>query len=504
MISPTSFSPPARGLIIAGSFALVVLLMESAAPILAPLLLAVFIAIVSTPALHWMREKGVPKWGALAVIAFILLDIGSLIALLATGALEGFRDSLPSYQERFMLLSDELGGWLEGIGMANSREAVPDLLDPSHVSRAVSLVLSNASGIFATGFLVLLATIFMLLEAPAIPAKLAAAFRLTDAGKARIQRLLDAINRYMRIKTLTSLGTAGCVWLLLTWMGIDFAVLWALLAFFLNFVPVVGNILMMIPAVLLALVQGGIGTAITVAIGYLVINTVIGNVLEPRIMGKGLGVSTLAVFVSLLFWGWLFGTVGMFLAVPLTAAVVIALDASPYTRPLAILLGPDITEPVAQAQLPPQPTGALSTDPQPARPDPDTAAAPPAATPAAPLDEPPPPPKTASRQGAARAKSNDGAVPRKEPQPTTPDPDSAAAPSKEPTPPPKTPRRQRTARPTSNDAAALTKAPAPAGPDPDTAVAPPDQSSPPPKTPRRPRAARTTPKDKAVPKKKPE
>lgn len=496
MISPPSFSPPARGLIVAGSFALVVLLMESAASILAPLLLAVFIAIVSTPALRWMRERGVPKWGALALIAFILLDIGSLIALLATGALEGFRDSLPTYQERFMLLSEELGRWLESIGMANSREAVPDLLDPSHVNRAVSLALANASGIFATGFLVLLATIFMLLEAPAIPAKLAAAFDLTEAGKARIRRLLDAINRYMRIKSLTSLGTAACVWLLLTFMGIDFAILWALLAFFFNFVPVVGNVLMMIPAVLLALVQGGVGTAITVAIGYLVINTVIGNVLEPRIMGKGLGVSTLAVFVSLLFWGWLFGTVGMFLAVPLTAAVVIALDASPYTRPLAILLGPDISKPVAETQLAPKPEGALSTDPLPAGPDPDTAAAPPAA----PLTEPPAPPKTASRQGAARSRSNDGAVARKEPQPTTPDPDSAAAPSKEPAPP-KTPRRQRTARPTSNDAAALTQTPPPEGPDPDTAVALPAQPSPPPKTPRRPRAARTTPKDKAVQKK---
>jgi AI-2 transport protein TqsA len=90
--------------------------------------------------------------------------------------------------------------------------------------------------------------------------------------------------------------------------GIDFAILWAVIAFFLNFVPVVGNIVMMIPAVLLALVQVGLATALMVAAGYLVINTAIGNVIEPRIMGKGLGISTLAVFIALLFWGWLFGT----------------------------------------------------------------------------------------------------------------------------------------------------------------------------------------------------
>jgi len=353
MLNLSPFSPPARGLIVAGALALVVVLLESAAPILSPLLLAVFIAIVATPALRWMRAKGVPKWGALALIAFILLDIGSLVALVATGALEGFRDSLPTYQERFLLLSEELGAWLEGIGMSNSKKAVPDLLDPNHVGRAVSLVLSNASGLFATGFLVLLATIFILQEAPGFPAKLRAAFDLDAEGEARLARLMEAINRYMQIKALTSLGTAVCVWLLLFMLGIDFAVLWALIAFFFNFIPVVGNILMMIPAVLLALVQVDLGTAVAVAAGYLVINTVIGNVIEPRIMGKGMGISTLVVFISLLVWGWLFGTVGMFLAVPLTVAVVIALDANPHTRPLAILLGPDIRTPDGEAEAAP-------------------------------------------------------------------------------------------------------------------------------------------------------
>ncbi|HSO82317.1 AI-2E family transporter [Thiocapsa sp.] len=343
MTNPLSgFSPPARGLLVAGAFALVIGLMKIAAPILVPLLLAVFIAIIATPALKWMRQRGVPKWGALAVIIFVLLDVGSLLALVTTGALEGFRDSLPTYQERFTLLSDQLGGWMEGVGVGGSREAIPDLLDPNKVAVAVRYLLSNASGFFATGLLVLLAVVFILLEASSLPAKLKVAFRMTEAGNARLKRLLDSIKRYMLIKSLTSLGTAVCVWLWLWFLGIDFAVLWAVLAFFLNFIPVVGNIVMMIPAVLLALVQVDVSTALWVAVGYLVINTVIGNVLEPRIMGKGLGISTLAVFIALLFWGWMFGTVGMFLAVPLTAALIIALDASPHTRPIAILLGPAI------------------------------------------------------------------------------------------------------------------------------------------------------------------
>ena len=339
------FSPPARGLIVAGAIALVITLAKAASPVLTPLLLAVFVAIVSTPALHWMRRKGVPKWGALGIIAFVLLDVGSLLALMATGAVEGFRESLPTYQERFTLLSQQFGGMMERIGVAGSTEAVPDLLDPNKVSALVRALLSSASGIFATGLMVLLAVIFILAEAPALPAKLRVAFGMGPEGEARLKRLLDAINGYMRIKTLTSAGTAVCVWLLLTVLGIDFAILWAILAFFFNFIPVVGNILMMIPAVLLALVQTDIPTTLLVAAGYLVINTVIGNIIEPKIMGKGLGISTLAVFIALLFWGWLFGTVGMFLAVPLTTALIIALDASPHTRPVAILLGPEIEEP---------------------------------------------------------------------------------------------------------------------------------------------------------------
>jgi AI-2 transport protein TqsA len=146
----------------------------------------------------------------------------------------------------------------------------------------------------------------------------------------------------MLIKTLASLATAFIIWIWLWYLGLDFAVLWALLAFLLNFVPFVGSILMAVPAILLALVQTDLQTALLVALGYLVVNTIIGSILEPKIMGKGLGISTLAVFLSLLFWGFVFGTIGVFLSVPLTMVMIIAFDASPLTRPIAILLGPDL------------------------------------------------------------------------------------------------------------------------------------------------------------------
>ena len=345
------FSPPARGVIIAGSVALVITLMHLAAPVLSPLLLAVFITVIATPPLRWMRRKGVPKWGALAVIVFILLDVGSLLALLSTGALEGFRDSFPTYQERFMLLSQQAGGLLERFGMEHSQEAIPDLLDPKKVMAAVRLMLSNASGVLATGLLVLLAVMFILMEAPSLHAKLRVAFKPSAEAEARISQLLKRLNRYMSIKALTSLGTGVLIWGWLTFLGVDFAPLWGVLAFLLNFVPTIGSIVAAVPPVVLALVQLGVPEALLAMLGFMAVNVGIGNFVEPRVMGRGLGISTLAVFVSLLFWGWIFGLVGMFLSVPLTAALIAALDASPHTRPLAIMLGPELKQDQPDAEL---------------------------------------------------------------------------------------------------------------------------------------------------------
>jgi predicted PurR-regulated permease PerM len=339
----STFSAPARGLIIAAAGALVVTLLKSLGPLLTPILLAIFIAIVAAPTLAWMRRKGVPKWGALFLIVFVLFDIGSLLALVMTGALEGFRNSLPGYQERFAVLTEQFAGMLAGTGVDNPVAATSVLIDPERLMRLIPQLLSSAGDVITTGLVVLLTVFFILVEVPTMAPKLRAAFQITQGGEVRLQRVLDNIKRFLQIKALTSLMTAVCIWLLLWFFEIDFAILWALLAFFLNFVPIVGSILMMIPAVLLALVQFDLSTALLVTAGYLVINTMIGSVIEPRIMGKGLGISTLAVFIALMAWGWLFGAVGMFLAVPLTTALIIALDASPHTRPLAILMGPPIT-----------------------------------------------------------------------------------------------------------------------------------------------------------------
>ena len=344
MSNDHAFTSPERTLLTAAALVIVIAGVHAAQSVVGPFLLAVFIAVVATPLLRWLQRFGWPTWVGVLLVAFVILDVGGVLVLLGSGAVEGFRDSLPGYQERLGLLVAQFADWLEGLGLEGSREAVPDLFSPAEVIGLTRAVLAGLSGIAAEGLLILLTVVFILLEAPTLPAKLRVALNTTAHADGRFQQLFSSINRYMVIKTATSLGTAALVLALLTLLGIDFAILWAILAFFVNFVPFVGSVLMAIPALLVALVQTDLQTTLLVALGYLLINIGIGSYLEPRIMGRGLGVSTLAVFLALLFWGLVLGTVGVFLAVPLTMAMKIALESSPQTRPIAVMLGPAIAE----------------------------------------------------------------------------------------------------------------------------------------------------------------
>jgi predicted PurR-regulated permease PerM len=141
------------------------------------------------------------------------------------------------------------------------------------------------------------------------------------------------------LKTIFSLATGVAIWIWLAIIGVDFALLWGLVAFLLNYVPSIGSIIAAIPAILLALIQLGVGPAVLAGLGYVVVNVVFGSILEPRFMGRGLGLSTLVVFLSLVFWGWILGPVGMVLSVPLTMIVKIAMESNEDTRWIAVMLG---------------------------------------------------------------------------------------------------------------------------------------------------------------------
>jgi predicted PurR-regulated permease PerM len=147
--------------------------------------------------------------------------------------------------------------------------------------------------------------------------------------------------RYLAIKSVASLGTGALSAIWLAILGVDYPLLWGLFAFLLNYVPNIGSIIAAVPTVLFTFVQLGPASAAWAALAYTVVNVTVGSIIEPRFMGRGLGLSTLVVFVSLVFWGWILGPVGMFLSVPLTMTAKIALDSDDGTRWMAVLLGPE-------------------------------------------------------------------------------------------------------------------------------------------------------------------
>ncbi len=324
--------------------ALIIILagMREAQEILLPFLIAVFLAVVSSPAVLWLTAKRVPRGLAVLLIVVAMVGVGTGIAALVGTSLNSFSRNLPTYQARLQEETSALIAWLEGMGFDVSLGVLLDYVDPGAAMGLASNLLTGLGGVFTNGFLILLTVVFILLEVSSFAGKLRLAMGDPKLRFPHVTKFTDSVKGYLAIKTIVSLITGALVAVWVWVLGVDFPLLWGLLAFLLNFIPNIGSIIAAVPAVLLAFLQFGVGTGLTVAAGYMVVNVVIGNVVEPRFMGQGLGLSTLVVFLSLVFWGWLWGTVGMLLSVPLTMTVKIALESREETRWIAVLLGPPV------------------------------------------------------------------------------------------------------------------------------------------------------------------
>ncbi|MCW8904420.1 AI-2E family transporter [Sedimenticola sp.] len=340
-------SRPANGgriLLTTAAFVIVVAGMREAQGVLVPFLLSGFIAIIAAPALFFLRAYRVPSVIAIILVILAIASIGLLLGVLVGNAVDDFSSQLPTYQAKLKTLTGEGLQWLSGMGVPVPEQIFSKLLDPAKAMSMAAQGLSSLGGLLTNTFLILLTVVFILLEASSFPAKLRRILANPEQSFPHFDQFIDNIKRYMVIKTATSLLTGAIIYLWLLVVGVDYPVLWGVIAFFLNFVPNIGSIIAAIPALLLALVQLGAGGTAWAALGYLLANNLVGNVIEPRFMGKGLGLSSLVVFLSLVFWGWVLGTVGMFLSVPLTMTIKIALDSNDDTRWLAILLGPEVED----------------------------------------------------------------------------------------------------------------------------------------------------------------
>ena len=330
-------------LLAAAALVVIVAGIKAAEQIMVPFLLAAFIATIAATPVYWLHRFRVPVGVAIALVMLALI-----VALLGMGAVaaqsvDGFQEQLPFYRERLGGLLEGLLAALAGLGIELSR----DMLDPAKALGWAGDTLLGLGSVLSNGFLILLTVIFILAEASTFPRKLRTVLDDPERDLPYFERFAEKVNRYIAIKTTVSLATGAFVSLALAVIGVEHAILWGLLAFLLNYVPTIGSAIAAVPPVLLALIQLGAGHAVAVAGVFVVVNIVMGNVVEPRFMGRSLGLSTLVVFLSLVFWGWMLGPVGTVLSVPLTMTAKIALEANPSTEWIAHLLDPARESPEA-------------------------------------------------------------------------------------------------------------------------------------------------------------
>ena len=339
-----------RYLLPAACLVVIIAGLRAAAELILPFLIAVFLAVVNVPVMNWLVDKKVPK--PLAVLCTVLLAvtvIGALVMFLAV-AINQLTAAAPTYQARLRELAESLLAFAAGLGLPVEEWTSLDLAPSGMfdlIGGIVGDTVSTVGAFLSNTFLVLLTVIFILFEAAGFSRKITEAFGPRQGSFRKMARMASQVQTYLAVKAAVSVATGLTVGIWVALMGLDFPLLWGVLAFIFNFIPTLGSILAAVPAVMLAIVQFGPGRAAVIAVGYVAVNIIFGNGIEPSLMGRRLGLSTLVVFGSLVFWGWVWGPVGMLFSVPLTMAVKIAFENSREFRWVAVLLDANPAPPPA-------------------------------------------------------------------------------------------------------------------------------------------------------------
>lgn len=308
--------------------------------IVVPFLLAIFIATIAATPVRWLHQHKVPNGIGISIVVIVLLCALVGIGAVITQTIQEFYGQQAYYERRLGEITQGLFDFLRDFGINFSNEELLAVADPSQAWKLASDTLSGIGAVLSNGFLIMLTVIFILAEGTSLPSRLRHALSRHATDLTWFDRFAENVNQYIAIKTAASVCTGVLVSLFLWLIDVDFALLWGFLAFLLNYIPNIGSIIAAAPAVLIALVQLGLWHALFTTVFYVSINIVMGSVIEPRFMGRILGLSTLVVFLSLILWGWMFGTVGMVLSVPLTMTAKIALESNSSTQWAGALLGP--------------------------------------------------------------------------------------------------------------------------------------------------------------------
>jgi predicted PurR-regulated permease PerM len=324
------------------SFAALIIIIAGimyAASVATSLLMALFISIICAQPILWLQKKKVPQGLSVTIVFLGILGIVYGFGELIANSFSSFSEDAPTYEKNLREMGTSILQFFQGYGIHISTDKMGNLFDPSKIMGITAGFLSQLGGFMGNAFTIFFLALFLLLELDSIPIKVNAIMKGATEKVAYLSVIGKSIRHYLSIKTQTSLLTGLLIWICLAIIGVDYAIIWALIAFLLNYIPNIGSIIAAFPAILFSLVQLGFSGVLWTTISFVSVNMLIGNAIEPKLMGKGMGLSTFIVFLSLIFWGFVLGTVGMFLSVPLTMAIKIMLEQNPKTKWIAIILG---------------------------------------------------------------------------------------------------------------------------------------------------------------------
>ena len=330
------------------------------ASILVPVMLAALITVLTAPAVDWLAARRLPRALAVVVVVLVMIGVFGTLGVVIGGSIDALYTELPRYRARLLeWIREGVAWWSVHVRPIEVRD-VYEVFDPGAVVNWVSEAVTSVAVFISDLVLVQLIVAFMLFESRSLRRKLGTIFHVEGGEEAEdvLHKTAVEVQKYLMVKTCTSLATGLILTVWLVILGVDFALLWGVLAFLLNFIPTVGSILAVFPPLVVAMVMQGPGTALAVMSGYLVVNFAIGNVLEPRIMGRALGLSPVVVLISILLFGWLLGPLGAILSVPLTMVFKIGLGNHEELNWVASLLRAPLPDEVSA-----EPTEPLPSDP---------------------------------------------------------------------------------------------------------------------------------------------
>jgi AI-2 transport protein TqsA len=337
-------SGPVRLLLPLALAAVIIFAMKYMGDILNPILLALFLTMGMSPALYWMRRKGVAPWLCVTIVSLGLVAVLVLFLLIMLSAVNQLDEKIPVYQENLQQMEANATAWLADHGI-DVNSLTQGSVSSETAMNAVKGLLSTIVGLLGNIFWLILIVVFMVAEAYAFPKRLTEDLAMNERFAKSFANFSVTVRSFLFTKGWLSAIMAVIVTLIYLAFGTDFAVVWGILFFVLSFIPNIGFILSVIPPFFVTLLEFGFPRAATVVIIVIVINTIVDNMISPKIMGRSVGLSTLTVFLSVFFWGWVLGGLGALMSVPLTLMVkLLFFDSFDSTKTISNLMGTTVRE----------------------------------------------------------------------------------------------------------------------------------------------------------------